>query len=215
MQNYERLYNYIQEYQELVYKYYSRHAVAFLVEFYNLDIDNTVWDDEKLFGGSYSRTGEYTGQKFVKYKMLPVYFVEQIPNSYDGSEVGMFRELESSIVIPGSYEIRPIHGSFLKFDQSYMMKDFNDYPIFIVTGIEKSTYAEVTFWKLKIEGHQSTTQDQIEDQVSNTYVFLDYDKKLHDLNDASFITKMMYKHSELKDKLEEKYFDYNSGFYLA
>lgn len=215
MQYYQRLYDYIQEYLNLVYSYYSKHAVSYLVDFYNLDLDNTVWDDEKLFGGSYSRLGEYTGQKFIKYKMLPVYFVEQIPNSYDGSELGMFRELESNVVIPDSYGIRPTHGSFLKFDQSFMMKDHEDYPLFIVTGIEKSTYSEITFWKLKLEGHQSSILDNIEDQISDTFIFLDYDKKVHNLDMASFITKMIYRQSNLKDKLVKEYFDYNSGFYLS
>ena len=38
IQNYERLYDYVQEYQYLLYDYYAEHAVRFLTTYYNLNL---------------------------------------------------------------------------------------------------------------------------------------------------------------------------------
>jgi len=49
MQKYERIYDYIHEYQNLVYEYYSKHVVSFLVTYYNLNLDETIWENEVCF----------------------------------------------------------------------------------------------------------------------------------------------------------------------
>lgn len=214
MQFYERLYSYIYEYQDLVYRYYSKHAISFLVDFYNIHEESTIWDNIQLDGGSYERIGTLSGQKFTKYKLLPVYFIEQIPETQlDGTEYGLNILNETTMVIPSSYGITPYHGSFIKLDQNYLMKKNNYYPVFIVEGIEKSVNTELTFWKLKVKTFQTKIIPEVEEQVDQTYLFFDYDKKLHSLESAEFLTKMMEKNSILKDRLND-YFDNNSGFYL-
>lgn len=214
MQQYERLYSYIYEYQKLVYDVYSKHAIAFLIDFYNINTDDTTWDNVQLDGGSYERIGELSGQTFTKYRLLPVYFIEQIPETQlDGTEYGLNQLNETTFVIPSSYEIEPVHGSFVKLDQTFLMSKNDLYPVFIVEGIEKSVNAEITFWKLKIRTFQSKIISEIEDQVKDSYIFLDYDKKIHTLDNASFLTKMMEKNELLKKEVTD-YYDNNSGFYL-
>ena len=53
MQNWTRQYSYIHDYQNLVYDYYSKHAIAFLTTYWNIDSDNTVWDNTDMLNGSY------------------------------------------------------------------------------------------------------------------------------------------------------------------
>lgn len=215
MQLYERLYSYIYEYQDLVYRYYSKHAIAFLIDYYNIDKENTIWDNIQMDGGSYERIGNLSGQRFTKYKMLPVYFIESIPETQlDGTEYGLNKMNETTLVIPSSYGITPIHGSFIKLDQNYLMQNNDYYPVFMVEGIEKSVNTELTFWKLKIKTFQSKIISEVEEQVDENYIFLDYDKKIHTLDNASFITKMMYKNSLLKKEINNKYYNNNSGYYL-
>lgn len=214
MQQYERLYSYIYEYQDLVYRYYSKHAIAFLVDFYNIHEPTTIWDNIQLDGGSYERIGALSGQKFTKYKLLPVYFIEPIPETQlEGTEYGLNKLNETTFVIPSSYGITPIHGSFVKLDQSYLMPKNDLYPVFMVEGIEKSVNTEITFWRLKIRTFQTKIITEIEEQVDENYIFFDYDKKIHTLDEAEFLTKMMQKNSLLKDNLRN-YYDDNSGFYL-
>ena len=66
IQNYSRIYDYIHEYQRLVYDFYSKDVVAFLTTYYHINTESTIWEDENLFGGSYDRVGEYSGVKWDK-----------------------------------------------------------------------------------------------------------------------------------------------------
>ena len=172
MQNWTRLYDYINEYQHLVYDYYSKHAVAFLTTYYNINKDVTVWDDEDLLGGSYERVGELTGIKYDKYMLLPVYFPDEVSTARDGQDIGLIKENTSSITIPSSYGMTPLEGDLLKFDQSFLRPTNNVYPVFVVSGIEIHPNTDYRFWKLKIEIFQSKTLDDVEQQLNNTYVFL-------------------------------------------
>ena len=212
MQNWTRLYSYIHEYQSLVYDYYSRVGVAFLINYYNLDTEDTIWDDEDLMGGYYERLGKLSGIKYNKYLLLPVYFIEEITTSFDGRDEGLVKEQETSFVIPSVYGITPYVGDIVKLEQSYMRPENNVYPLFIVTGAEIHPNTDRRFWKLKIKVYHSDSQHDVEDQVSETFVFFDYDKKIHTLDDATTLAKLLYKHDNLRGRLKEL-FDPNSGFY--
>lgn len=211
MQNWTRLYDYINEYQHLVYDYYSKHAVAFLTTYYNINKDVTVWDDEDLLGGSYERVGELTGIKYDKYMLLPVYFPDEVSTARDGQDIGLIKENTSSITIPSSYGMTPLEGDLLKFDQSFLRPTNNVYPVFVVSGIEIHPNTDYRFWKLKIEIFQSKTLDDVEQQLNNTYVFFDYDKTIHTLADAELLADILYQNEELQNRIALHY-DPNSGF---
>ena len=182
--------------------------------YYNYNIDETIWDDTDLFGGSYERTGtDLSGIKRNKILLLPVFFTEEISIAFDGQETGHHKENETSIVIPSSYGITPYSGDIVKLEQEYLRPTNDIYPIYIVEGIEITANTDRRFWKLKIKTWESITVSQIDVQVENTYAFLEYDKTIHTLEDSQFITKMLYKNGLLRDNLKDL-FDENSGFYL-
>lgn len=213
MQNWERLYSYIHEYQNLVYDYYSKHAVAFLCTYWNLDKEDTVWDNVQLLGGAYERIGDLTGIKFNKYLLLPVYFTEEVTTAFDGTETGLQKDQETSIVFPSTYGITPYAGDFIKFEQQFMRNETPDnYPVFIVSGVEPGPNTDRRFWKLKVKVEQSINTDQIDNQTSETLVFFDYDKKIHTVSEASALSKMLIKSEKLKSKLVDMWDD-NSGLY--
>lgn len=213
MQKFSRLYNYIQEYQKLLYDTYSKSAVAYLTTYYNLNVGETIWEDEDLMGGSYEKTGDLSGIKRNKILLLPIYFPDLISTSFDGQEIGYHKENETSIVIPSSYGITPYPGDAIKLDQSYLRSTNNVYPMFMVEGIEISANTDQRYWKLNIKNYQSRNKESFDDQVENTYVFFDYDKTIHTLEDSQFLTKMLDKNEELRGNLQNL-FDGNSGFYL-
>ncbi len=214
IQNWERLYYYIHEYQNLIYDYYSKHAVAFLVTYYNINTETTVWEDEKLFGGYYEKIGDLSGVRWNKYVLLPIYFITEVQTVFEGTETGLIKQNESEIVIPSSYGIQPYHNDIVKFEQEYLKPTNDTYPLFSVTGIEKSANTDRTFWKCRIKTEQSKTTEQLERQISDIFVFYDYTKSVHTIDNAIFLTRLMQKHEGIKGKLTSLY-DRNSGFYFV
>ena len=214
MQKYQRLYEYIHEYQQLVYEYYSKHAVAFLTTYYNISTTKTVWEDQNLLGGAYEEIGEYSGIKFNKILLLPVYFVDEISTAFSGEDIGLVKEGETNIVIPSSYGFTPYHRDIVKLEQDYLRPTSNVYPIFVVSGIEIHPNTDRRFWKLKLEVFQSKTTTEVDEQVENTYIFYDYDKKIHTVEDSTTLTRLLSKNSTLRTTLKDLY-DNNSGFYLV
>lgn len=212
MQNWERSYGYIADYQQLVYDYYSRTGVAFLVNYYNIAVDNTVWDDEYMMSGAYQHLGDLTGVKFNKYLLLPVYFIEEITTVFDGQETGYNKMTETAFVIPSSYGLNPYPGDLVKLEQSYLRPINNTYPLYIVGGVEIHPNTDKRFWKLKIKPYHSSDTHEADHQVENTYVFFDYDKKIHTLTDATTLAKMLYKNTQLRSRLENLW-DPNTGFF--
>jgi len=214
MQRYDRLYDYIHEYQHLVYNYYSKHGIAFLTTYYNINPQATVWEDEDLLGGAYEEVGDLTGIKFDKILLLPVYFIEEVNTTFDGQDIGYIKENETNFVIPYSYGITPYPRDLVKLEQEYLRPTNDIYPTFVVTGAEISANTDKRFWKLKLEIFQSKTTTQIEQQVEETHVFFDYDKKIHTLPDSESLTRLLNKNETLRETLRSLY-DENSGFYLC
>lgn len=209
-----RLYDYIEEYQYLVYEYYAKDAIAFLVTYYHLNKEETVWDDVDLFGGYYEKIGDLTGVKWDKILLLPVFFIEEISTLFDATaEKGQIKQNETSFIIPSEYGFTPYPNDLVKFEQSYLQTDVDDYPIFSVTGVEIASNTKRRFWKLRIETEQSRTITEVDKQVSGLYTFFDYDKKIHEINEASLMTKILQRNQDIGNMLKTK-FDQNSGFYL-
>lgn len=214
MQRYNRVYEYIHEYQELIYDYYSKHVVAFLVTYYNIDINNTVWDDENLLGGAYEPMGDLSGIKWNRILLLPVYYAEEIIPAFDAQEIGYIKETNTTLVIPSTYGFTPYPGDIIKLESEYLNPTNDTYPIYRVEGIEISVNAQRRFWKLRCEVFQSRTLDDVNAQVSNTYSFVEYDKKIHTLGDAQFMARLLVKAEQIREDLRNCLFDNRAGFYF-
>jgi hypothetical protein len=213
-QKYTRIYDYIHEYQQLVYDFYSKDVVAFLTTYYHIDTEETIWEDEKVFAGSYDRVGEYSGVVWSKILLLPVYYIEEVVTAFDGQEIGYVKENETRFVIPSTYNFTPLPNDKIKLEQAYLRPTNDTYPVFNVSGVEKSVNADRLFWKLKVDVEQSITETDLNRQVSDVYSFYEYDKKIHELEDAEYLTKLLSKNQILRDRCKQKLFDANSGFYL-
>lgn len=214
-QKYERIYDYIHEYQSLVYDFYSKDIVAFLTTFYHINTEETIWEDENMFAGSYDRVGEFSGVRWNKILLLPVYYTEDVNTSFDGQETGYVKDNETTFVIPSTYGFTPLPNDKLKMEQDYLRPTNNVYPIFNVGGIEKSVNEDRLFWKMKVKTEQSITETQLDDQVSNTYTFFEYDKKIHNISNAQFMSRLLSKNEDLKYITKNRLHDSRSGYYFA
>ncbi len=211
MQNWSRLYEYIHDYQNLVYDFYSKHAVAFLTTYYNIDKDNTIWEDEDVMGGAYERLGDLSGIKFTKLLLIPVYFIDEINTAFTGDERGLIKEGETTFVIPGTYGITPYPGDIVKLEQAFLRPTNDTYPIYIVSGVEIHPNTDKRFWKIKVSvwGDSIT---QVDEQVLNTKTFFNYDKKIHTVPNGTTLARMLLKYETVKERLSDL-FDSNTGFY--
>lgn len=214
MQNYTRIYDYIHDYHKLLYDFYSKHAVSFLVTYYHLNVDETIWDNNKLFGGSYENIGSLTGIMYDKILLLPVYFMEDVTTAFDGQDIGYVKEGVTTLTIPSTYGFIPYPGDIIKFDQTFLKITNDTHPLFRIEGVEKSVNTDYTFWKLHAQQYQSRTTTDLElNQLNRTLVFFDYDKKIHLLNDAEYLTKILLKNKNLRAVLKDLY-DSNTGIYF-
>lgn len=214
MQRYKKLYEYIYEFQKSVYDVYSKDAVSFLTTYYHIDVDETIWEDEQLFSGAYEKVGEFSGIKWNKFLLIPVYFSEEITTSFDASELGYLKEGQTSFVIPSSYGFTPLPNDKFKLDQTFLRPTNDVYPVYTVTGVEKSVNADRLFWRLKVQVEQSITTTQLDLQVNDTYTFFDYTKKIYTIPDAEYMSRLLIKNSILRARCRTL-FDQNSGFYLV
>ena len=214
LQNYNRIYTYITEYQKLVYDVYSKHAIAFRVNYYNINKDSTVWDDQKLMDGAYESIGSLSGVKWNKYSQLPVYFLEPMTTQFNATEEGVTKENETYFVIPDAYGITPYAGDLMRPILSFLNTTTSDScPIYRVTGAEISANAQRRFWKLRAETYQSRSIDEIDSKIANTYVFFEYTKQIVTQEKANILSELASKYDKLTQNLNN-FYDPNSGLYL-
>jgi len=211
---FNNVYEYINEYQRMVYEIYADQVVSFLCTYYHIDGPETIWEDEDMFAGAYDRVGEYSGIRWNKILLLPIYYTEEISTAFDGQDIGLLKENETTFVIPSIYGITPLANDKIKFEQDFLRPNNDTYPIFNVTGREKSVNTDFTFWKIKVKIEQSITETQLNSQVQDTYVFFDYDKRIHTVQNSTFLTRLLVKNDTLRDRLKNIFYDRNSGFYL-
>ena len=213
MQYYNRVYDYFEDYWKALYDVYSKHGHPYLVDYYNIDTVNTVWDNENLMGGYYEKIGSYSGVKWNKILTFPVYFIEPTDNIFDATELGLINGGQTGFVIPSSYGITPYANDMLKLYQSYLVDD-DRYAIFTVNSVQKQSPGDRTYWKCGCKIEQSRTTTEVDRQVTNTYMFYDYDKKIHTVSESTTMTRLLSKNETLKNNLTAL-FDKNSGLYFV
>jgi len=214
-QKFSNIYTYINEYQRMVYDKYAENVVSFLSTYYHIDGPETIWEDENVFAGSYDRVGEFSGVRWNKILLLPIYYSEEITTSFDAQDIGYVKEGETSFVIPSSYGITPLPNDKIKFEQNFLRPTNDVYPVYNVSGVEKSVNTDFTFWRVRVKVEQSVTETQLEEQVQDTYVFFDYDKNIHTIPNSTFLTRLLLKNEIIRERLKNTFYDKNSGFYFV
>ena len=213
-----RRYNYASDYYKTVYELYTDVSPAYPCTYYNIDWDKSVYD-ESLMGGSYERggLGELSGIKYRKIQMLPIYNVESIQPSYDGSETGfnMKESEQTSITFPSSYGIIPYPWDIVFFDQAFMFRGQETAVAFVVKNKELSTYGDITHYRLRLEAAGSGRGDairKVEDQVVDKYVFLEVTKKTHPSHLASLLLTLQDRNDTLTENINTLI--HTTGFFL-
>lgn len=212
MQLYNRINDYFVDYWKTLYGYYAKHAQAYLVTYYHLDKDATIWDNTDQMGGYYEKIGSLSGVRWKKILTLPVFFIEETSTIFEAQEIGLVNEGNTGFVIPDAYGFQPYANDIVKVYQNYVQED-DRYALFLVTAVQKQTPGDKTFWKCGCKVEQSRTSSELDLQVSENLIFYDYDKKIHQLSEASSMTRMLSKNETIRGNLKNL-FDDNSGLYF-
>ncbi len=199
-QKWAQINEYPLDYFELLYQYYSAAGIRVPVTYYNLDLPNSVYEDERLDNGAYEQMGNLSGYLWKKILMLQVYNIEQINFALNADDTGVgFQGKQTTLFVPTSYEFQPMIHDILIYDQIQMRDDpFQaDIPLYEVVNMEKASSAHISFWRLTLQG-SSKSKWQIEKQLSGNFTFVDYEKKIYRTSDAIDLTKQRVRNSALK-----------------
>ena len=210
IQSWIRNYNYSSGYFQFAYQQYLDTYPGYPVTYYSLDFENSVMDKETLMSGSYEKygLGSLSGLKWKKIIYLPVFGVEQIQPMYDTSEKGLtLGDSETTqIHFPSEYGIKATEWDFVVFDQNYMQKDNNIKPVFVVTAINLAHYGDY-FNIYQCRLHVITNRIQLEKQISGYYMFVEFTKKIHTLDNANVLLKLQKKNQLLYEKTIGLFYD--------
>jgi hypothetical protein len=212
MQNYNRINDYFQDYWTLLYDYYSKHGQAYLVTYYHIDTEETIWDNVDLMGGYYEKIGQYSGVKWKKILTLPVYFIEETDTIFDAQDIGVVNEGRTGFVIPSSYGFTPYPNDIIKLYQNYLQED-DRFSLYVITGTQKQSSGDKTYWKCVCNVEQSRTTSELDLQITDLLVFYDYDKKIHQISETVSMTQILSKNQLIRENLKNLY-DQNSGLYF-
>jgi hypothetical protein len=208
-----RRYNYIEDYFHTVYEYYISHYPAYPVNYYSLDFDNSIYDDDMLLGGSYEKTGvgELSGIKFKKIISLPVFGTQAVQPSPDSAEDGGLHSsnsMMSSVLIPQIYDLKPVENDVL--DINFGFKNTSKYTraLFIVTNVNLAHHGDqlnLYYLNLQIARFE---KNELEKQISSYWQFYEPTKKILKLKNANLLTKITVKAEQnienLKNCFDEK-----------
>ena len=205
--------NYVNEYFDLVNDYYSQWNLNTIkVSYYNLDIENSVIDKEKLNSGSYEMVGEKSGWRWRKILQFPLGNISQPNLTPTNDERGTtISDRLMDAVFPRSNGIVPKVHDFISFDQfntetNFMLKDP---PLYEVINIEKSNDFELSFYKINLK-ISYVTKSAIDMQLHDILNFVDYEKRIYNLDASIVLEKLLEEKGENKLK---GLFDQKSGLY--
>jgi len=224
MQNWYSIRGYTRDFLQLVYRYYAECGVSYVCTYYNLDIPDSILDTEVLDGGAYELTGEWSGHKWNKILFLPVYNTETIANPFTADERGFGKfDTVTSFNFPSLVGIKPHVHDFVVFEETVLNDETDKYglavdenkpnpkvPLYQIVNFEKATNTKVTFWKVNLKVSFKEQLD-LDNQLNNTYVFLDLEKKIYPLDKSYFLLNLLQKNRSLTGN---KYFKENIGFYF-
>lgn len=195
MQPIIRLTNYLEEYKNLVYKYYSQVNNIVYSTYYQLNQDTTQYDPHYI--ATYHKTGEFSGRKYKKVHLLPLILIQQVLPMLDGSEKGV--TYSNAIT---AFSIDPSTGVVPHVGDIAIFKISEDYAIWEVVSIELSSTLEKPYYRCNIK--QTRLRPSFEDQIDQEFMYVDYAKKVYSIEDAVNFGFLMNRHTQLVHFLNSK-----------
>jgi len=215
-----RKYQYIEDYFFTLYSLYAdKYVAAYPVTYYATDLDNTIWDDDKINAGSYEKSGvgPWSGIKWKKIQMLPVFAVEQLQMQQETGEKGGMTFRDSGItqvVFPSSlYNMLPLEGDVVDLSFGYKTESPKMKMLFTVNNINlshQSDYLQVHQLQLRMAPFDL---NELEKQVSSDWMFYEHNRIILPLGNSEKLLQLQNDSVSLVTEINSKYDD-RSGFYF-
>jgi hypothetical protein len=215
-----RKYNYIEDYFHTVYKLYAEEYVsAYPVTYYSINKESTIWDDDLINGGSYEKqgVGEWSGMKWRKIIMLPVFGVEQVNMNQTSDERGgmTFAEgMSTQIIFPSLYGLKPIENDVVDMSFGIDHPAKNQKNLYTITNINIShqgDYFQIYQCRLKVSPFK---KPDLEKQVDEDWMFYEHNKIIVPLEKGLLLTQLQVKSVEITNMYNKDIFDNQSSFCL-
>lgn len=212
-----RNYNYLNDYFWTVYQYYNKSNKSYPVNYYSVDYEETVWENENLFGGSYEKegVGDWSGVKWKKYFFIPVSYIEPMQPNVNSGEKGLeyTSNLITSFQLPNGYGIKPTENDVVDLNYGFNANSPKIHPLFVVTGVNLSHQGlDNQIWQCKV-AVAPFRLDQLEKQISTYSMYMNSTNKIHRLNNSKLLLKLEERMDTVNTRLMSL-FDMASGFYL-
>lgn len=210
-------FSFVSDYINLVNNFYSTWFFGTgLVDYYNLDIENSNIDSNQLVGGSYEVTGALSGWRWRKILDFDVSNLEAVGTASSADEKGVtVSEKTTTCFFPIVQGIIPQVHDFVSYRQGtekYPNYVLRNPPLYEVINIEKSSSMDLCFYKLSLKVSY-ITQDEIDKQLSGLYEYINYEKCIYPIDDAIILQKIAAEKRQ-KRKFMTSLHDQNSGLYF-
>lgn len=199
-----RYFEYLDEYLRTLFDLYSMEQSGVLTIYYNWDKENSITEDYiATRTGTYELFGDLSGYKWNKILYLPVHYSTNtsIENAYN--EHGLNKDIQINITIPDHYGIYPTELDFIFFLSNYQMDDRTT-PVFKVNMITDSHFGHNKFYNLTLNTHYASTV-QLDNQISNIYVFVEVLKKIYNIDDAECLLKTLKTKDIIRKDIKDLY----------
>ena len=207
-------FEFIKDYTRLVNEYYSKWLFpSFKTTYYNLDIENSKIDDDKLVGGSYEMVGDLSGWRWRKVLDFDLNGIEAVQTTPTSDERGVtLSEKMTTAMFPFIQGLVPqVHDficfSDLNFGDNYILRDP---PLYEVVNVERSNDTDICFYKINLKVSYVSVS-QIDQQLTELLDYIDFEKSIYPIDPAIVLNKIMSEKS--KSILSEK-FNQNCGLYI-
>lgn len=161
----------INEYLNLIYKRYILTQPGLTAIYYNVNPDESVWDND--LKATYNRPGSVnlTGMKFDKYMNIMLIFGTRTQRSVNDSQNYGINSYETQfqIFLPSVFNINPNPNDYIVFSPN----PEGEQKSYVVIGIESATIGQQpnhTGWYLTVKPYY-IEEDTIESNVVTTKVF--------------------------------------------
>jgi len=200
-----RRYNYIEDYFYTAYQLYVDLYHAYPVTYYSLDYENSILDDEKLLAGNYEKigVGEYSGIKWKKINLVPVFGVEQIQPTQNSGEKGMtyHESMYSGIAIPSIYGLKPCEWDIVDLNLGFKSSAIKISPLFTVGNINlahQSDYFNIYQCRLSVAPFSKV---DLEKQLSTHYTFIEHEKRIFPSNISDILLSLYERFNNVSNNL--------------
>jgi len=207
-------FQFVREYFRNLTQYYNQWNYSNIkCTYYNLDIENSLIDQDKLLAGTYETIGQMSGFRWRKILDLPLNGLEALSTTPTADEQGVTNKekLTTAWISSNSELVCQVHDFVMftevKNSQNYYLRNP---PLFEVVNVEKSPDFDKPFQKITMKISYIPAQ-KLNEQVDGLFYWMDYEKQMYGIDNAICLNRLL---KEREKTCCNKFYNQNTGLYM-